>query len=369
MRWAMGSEAVGLEALSFEETLGKEVVEPGLCAGCGACVLNCPFWVLGLREGKPELLEECPACGVCAYVCPRYKLDLPSIEGFAFGRARKPDEEFGVVRKMVLARSRDPDVLAVCQDGGLVSSLLIAAIENGLVDGAVLSGIKESLPHYPDVRLAKTRKEILACAGSRYSFAEKLVIGLGVAGGFWLARGDKYAFVGLPCQIQALRRMQMLPNPPVDWSEAIRYAIGLFCTETFTYDGLRAYLAEHGLGLANVDKMNIKAGKLVLRLRSGEERELPLEPLLEHRRDGCRTCSDFSAELADISVGSLGLRGWNIALIRSERGEELFSAAEEAGLIDTRPVEEEPRVLRVLRRLTRSKRRRAEAVARARSGN
>ncbi|RLI13945.1 hypothetical protein DRO33_00265 [Candidatus Bathyarchaeota archaeon] len=349
----------GVEALSFEETLGKEVVEAGLCAGCGACVLNCPFWVLGLREGKPYLLEECPVCGVCAHVCPRYKLDVPSVEKFAFGRERRPDEEFGVVRRMVLARSTDKGVLEVCQDGGLVSSLLIAAIEGGLVEGAVLSGVKEGLPHYPDVRIARTREEVLACAGSRYSFAEKLVIGLGVAGGFWLARGAGYAFVSLPCQIQALRRMQMLPNPPVNWSEVVKYAIGLFCTETFTYDGLRAYLAGHGIALEDVRKMNIKAGKLIVELKAGEEKELPLEPLLEHRRDGCKACTDFSAELADISVGSLGLRGWNIALIRSERGEELFSAAEKAGLIETRPVEEEPRVLRVLARLTRLKRKRA----------
>jgi len=354
------------ELLGFEETLGEKVVEAGLCAGCGSCVLNCPFWVIGFRDGKPTLVDECPVCGVCAQVCPRYSFDVEAVEKYAFGRPRKEHEEFGVVMRMVLARSKDPEVLRVCQDGGLVSSLLIAAVEGGLVEGAVLSGVREGVPHYPDMRVAYSRADILACAGSRYTFSDRLLLGTGVAGAFWMARSTNYTFVGLPCQVQAVRLMQILPNPPVNWSEAIRYVIGLFCTETFTYEGLKAYLAQHGLELKAVRKMNIKAGRLLVFTDGGEVKELPLEPLMEHRRDGCAVCTDFSAELADISVGSLGLEGWNIALIRSERGEELFSAAEKAGLLETKPVEEEPHVLRVLRRLTRMKRKRGRAQAEAR---
>ncbi|OYT52532.1 hypothetical protein B6U66_01560 [Candidatus Bathyarchaeota archaeon ex4484_135] len=352
---------VKTELLGFEETLGEKVIKAGLCAGCGSCVLNCPFWVIGFRDGKPTLIDECPVCGVCAQVCPRYSFDVEAVEKFAFGRSRKADEEFGVVKRMVLARSKDPEVLEVCQDGGLVSSLLITAVEKGLVEGAVLSGVKEGVPCYPDMRVAYSKAEILACAGSRYTFSDRLVLGTGVAGAFWMARSSKYAFVGLPCQVQAVRLMQMLPNPPVNWSEAVRYVIGLFCTETFTYDGLRAYLASQGMELEDVRKMNIKAGKLVVEFGTGEVKELALEPLMEYRREGCEACWDFSAEFADISIGSLGLEGWNIALIRSERGEELFRAAVEAGMLETRPVEEEPNVLKVLRRLTRRKRRRAEA--------
>ncbi|RLI37970.1 hypothetical protein DRO60_04040, partial [Candidatus Bathyarchaeota archaeon] len=67
-----------------------------------------------------------------------------------------------------------------------------------------------------------------------------------------------------------------------------------------------------------------------------------------------------SAELADISVGSLGLEGWNIVIIRSELGEEVFNRALKEGLLETRPVEEEPGVIDVLRRLTEMKRKRGE---------
>jgi len=298
---------------------------------------------------------------VCPQVCPRYSFDVKAVEEFAFGRPRRADEEFGVVKRMILARSKDPEVLEVCQDGGLVSSLLVTAVQEGLVEGAVLSGVKEGVPCYPDMRVAYSKEEILTCAGSRYAFSDRLVLGTGIAGAFWMAEKSRYAFVGLPCQVQAVRLMQMLPNPPVDWSEAVRYVIGLFCTETFTYDGLKSYLAGHGIELGEVRKMNIKAGKLLIELGTGEARELPLEPLMEHRREGCEACWDFSAEFADVSIGSLGLEGWNIALIRSGKGEELFEAAVKAGVIETMPVEEEPGVLKVLRRLTRRKRRRAEA--------
>jgi coenzyme F420 hydrogenase subunit beta len=70
-------------------------------------------------------------------------------------------------------------------------------------------------------------------------------------------------------------------------------------------------------------------------------------------------CTDFSAELADISTGGLGLSGWTLAIIRTETGRELFKNAEKAGLIRTRPVEEEQGALNLLIKLSKKKRKTA----------
>jgi len=44
------------------------------------------------------------------------------------------------------------------------------------------------------------------------------------------------AVVGTPCQIQAIRKIQMFPLKK--FSNPLQFVVGLMCTESFTYDGL-----------------------------------------------------------------------------------------------------------------------------------
>ncbi len=50
-----------------------EVVLPGLCVGCGACVLSCPTHALQLLDRNPQLIvERCIRCGTCCARCPKF---------------------------------------------------------------------------------------------------------------------------------------------------------------------------------------------------------------------------------------------------------------------------------------------------------
>ena len=358
---APGGRNMEVGEKGFEETLKPEVVEKGRCAVCGACVSLCPFGVIELRPSGPELIDSCLRCGNCYSVCPRYELDVSAIEEFAFGRTRRPDEEFGVVRKMVLARSKDDEVLKVCQDGGVVSTLARYLVSSGEAMATVLSGVSLEAPWLPEPRIAINGKEVLECAGSRYSYTFNLMSNVGTSALLGFLEGRKMAFVGLPCQVAAMRKVQLLPVEELGWHKAFGPIIGLFCTETFDYDGLVRLMREKlGLEPSNVVKMNIKKGRLYFYPREGKPKSIRVRELSDLVREGCKVCTDFSAELADISVGSLGLEGWNIVIIRSELGEEVFNRALKEGLLETRPVEEEPGVIDVLRRLTEMKRKRGE---------
>ncbi len=343
--------------LSFEEILDK-VVSAEKCAGCAACVIVCPIGCLEYSEEKPKLVNKCTACGICAKVCPRYDFSRPAIEKFVFGRERKPEEDFGIHRRTVIAEASDKSILEVCQDGGVVTALLMFALENGLVDGAIVSGVDKDRPFYPVPRLASTPQEALECAGTRYSYSPNL---LAFQEGI-KQKKKSLAFVGTPCQIHALRKIEMVPLKK--YSKPLRLTIGLMCTESFTYEGLmeKHFQRELGINLHDISKINIK-GKVLVTSKSGETKAVPLADAKKYTRKGCLPCTDFSSELADISTGGLGLNGWTFTIIRTDKGEELFESAERKGLIKTRPVEEEKRAFDLLIKLSKRKRKASSVSA------
>ncbi len=339
--------------LSFEESLEKYVLHVEKCIGCAACVVTCPPACLEYRGKKPTLVKNCTACGICSKVCPRYDLSWSSLEEFVFGRESNPREEVGIYRRLAVARTNDEDILQVCQDGGVVTSLLSFALENGIIEGAAVSGVSEDKPFYPVPRLATTPNEVYECAGTRYSYSPNL---LAFRDGVKLKK-KSLAFVGVPCQIHAIRKIQAIPLRK--YTNPLQFTIGLMCTESFTYEGLmeKHIQGELGIDLHNIQKINIKA-KVLVTTKSGEVKTIPLKNAKKFTHIGCNICPDFSSELADISVGGLGLSGWTFTILRTERGEELFENAENAGFLRTRPVEEEERALGLLFKLSRKKKKR-----------
>lgn len=161
--------------LSFEESLQQNVLMKELCAGCGACILVCPFACLEYGESQPKLVKKCEICSICAKTCPRYEFSPQALERLAFGRERNADEEFGVYRRLAVAQASDDGVRRACQDGGVVSALLIHGLNNGIIDGAVVSGLSKETPWLPVPRLVSTPEEVLECAGTRYTYSPNLL--------------------------------------------------------------------------------------------------------------------------------------------------------------------------------------------------
>ena len=337
--------------LSYEESLLEKVVLKELCAGCGACILVCPFTCLEYYEEKPKLVKKCEICGICPRVCPRYDFSQSTLEKLVFERERKPEEAFGVYRRLVVAQTTDDNISRTCQDGGVVSSLLTFAMKNGVIDGAIVSGTSGDRPLFPIPKMATTPQEILECGGTRYSYSPNLLL---------LQEGVKQkkkslAFVGTPCQIQAVRKMEAVPLKK--YSGILNFTIGLMCTESFTYEGLIQKHIQEVLGVnpSDVAKINIK-GKVLVTTKSGEVKAIPLTEAKKYTRKGCSPCTDFSAELADISTGGLGLSNWTFTVIRTKKGEELFEGAEKSGIIRTRSVDGEKTALDLLVKLSKKKR-------------
>lgn len=341
---------MGFAKISFEDSLGRNVLAVGKCVGCGTCVVVCPFGCLEYANGEPHIIKECKVCGICAQTCPRYDLDWSKAENFVFGRERKPEEDFGVYRRILIAQAEDEKILKVCQDGGATTALLLFFLKNGFIDGAILAGLSQEKPFYPTPRLAKTAEEILSCAGTKYSYSPNI---LAITEGI-KQKAANMAFVGTPCQIYAVRKMQMAGLKRHTGS--LRLLVGLMCSECFTYEGLmeRHIQEKMGINLNSIRKMNIK-GKMLVTTET-EVKAIPLAETKPYVRKSCSFCQDFSSELADISMGGLGLDGWTFVVIRTKEGEELFEKAEKAETFKVRPVAEGEFALNLLVKLSRKKR-------------
>src|SRR5262249_37092518 len=145
-------EAPKKDGWSFSwKPLCEEVVRSGLCTGCAGCVIACPHDVLSYDDQngvyKPLQIEDfggardCShgekACTSCTRACPRFRAWEPEIDEFLFGRTRDASEAAGVYQDIVLARATDPVLAEGGQDGGLVSAMLVYALEHDVIDPAL----------------------------------------------------------------------------------------------------------------------------------------------------------------------------------------------------------------------------------------
>jgi coenzyme F420 hydrogenase subunit beta len=181
----------------------------------------------------------------------------------------------------------------------------------------------------------------------------------------------KLAYVGLPCQIEGLRKVDALSEDiEQTWSRRVSLYVGLFCRENWAYTCFKALIEDdYGVKLGEVTKFDIKKGNIVAFQRNDEKLEFPLKESKPYVRAGCQVCMDFSCELADIAVGAVGSPPkWSTIIVRTKRGAELLRSAEEGGYLEVKPIEDVKPGTGLIKRLSREKHEEALLEAKAREG-
>jgi coenzyme F420 hydrogenase subunit beta len=302
--------------------LQREVINTGACCSCGACVSSCDQ--LGFEDGKPKLIGKCTVCGVCYNQCPKTSTTASQLIGNCLGA--------------FTGKSECNEVMG--QDGGIVTSLLLYAMDNNLIDAAVVTAHDGEQPWKPEPRVATSDEEVTKGSGSVYSHSQAVpTLTKAIRDGF-----KSIAFVGTPCKIDAAYKMQNSAAGLVHLSKDINVIrVGLFCMDSFSPKGLRTFFEEkNSIPLADIVKMNIKEGKFRVTLKTNEEKEFPIAALDNYRSSSCDFCTDFTSEKADISVGSVGSQpGFSTIIVRSNPGLELLNKAARAGYIEFKPLGEE----------------------------
>ncbi len=152
------------------------------------------------------------------------------------------------------------------------------------------------------------------------------------------------ALVGTPCHIIAAEKMEhyedILGNSPVN------FKLGLFCMENFSHSYLKEFLSQNNIEMDDVKEFRVEKGHFWAYLENGEVFKVPLSKAKICMRKNCEICMDYTSELADLSVGSVGSApGWSTLIARTEKGLKTLNKAENEGYIETKAIEQSGIVL------------------------
>ncbi|MEM0215937.1 MAG: Coenzyme F420 hydrogenase/dehydrogenase, beta subunit C-terminal domain [Candidatus Bathyarchaeia archaeon] len=344
----------GFRKIIAYDDLKRLVIDNGLCTLCGACEAACPTHAIRVEE-TPQRLYNCSEnldlCPICYDICPHTDALIREATRFV-SDALYRRESLGYYRKILLAQATSPTIRGLTRSAGVVNALLSFALDRKIIDSAVIARksprlilkLQPSIGLVPDDMLSAVDSKVVPCA---------------VAEAFGRAVYEygrhKIAFVGIPCHILALRKLEAWQHKIID---NLSITIGLFCLWTFSLGVLSEYLLHnYGIAPSEIVSIDLALEDYVVTTLDNRVLRLPLYEVKNHIMNSCRTCMDYTAEFADLSIGGgAPLKGWSMVIVRTQRGEEFLEKAVNSGVIRVMDVDAEPETLaRVIHLATRKK--------------
>lgn len=306
------------------------------CTGCGLChsvyrtefnYENGFYWP-NLNGGNLEFCESfCPSSG-------KYSKNLSG-------------EIFGKYKNIYSGWSNRKDIRFKASSGGVITEICCYLLNNKIVDYIIQTGADDIIPYKTKTYICSNSKDVEKLCGSRYSESQPLKKILQM-----VDTNKKYAFVGKPCDIQAL---YMFMEQNEDLKSSITYLISFFCAGQPSENAQKKLLNKLGcLDINQCKKLEYRGqgwpGFAKVILSDGSSNSISYEEswgriLGRDIRPICRLCLDGIGELSDISCGDYWYlnennkpnfnerEGRNVIFARTEKGDKLIKMMGENGLI------------------------------------
>jgi len=325
----------------------ESIVREGLCTGCGTCVAICPLSSINMIKDNSKGIyipqvnwETCSHCGICMEVCPGHSVNFGQLNKSIFTK-ESTDVRLGCYLNCYTGYATDCSIRYNSASGGLVTALLIFALEEGLIDGALVTRMNKEKPLEPLPFIARTKEEIISSSKSIYC-----PVPANVALGEILRENGRYAVVGLPCHIHGVRKVEEAYSI---LKTKIILHLGLFCIHSPNFIATEFLLWQKGITKEDVTKVDYRdegwPGGISIYLRDGQrifisydESWKVLNLAFFNRR--CTLCCDGSCELADISFGdawcpefSNDKNGTSAIISRTPKAEELLQCMVAKGIV------------------------------------
>lgn len=307
------------------------------CTGCGLCrsVLQVGF-VKDVRGYEvPELSQS--SRSFCEKVCPA---------GGKASTQMDPGNIWGKNKGVYLGWAEDPVIREKASSGGIITAVCCYLLENRLVDAVIHTKASEKIPYETETVVSVTVEDVLACMGSRYSISAPLKNILQT-----VEAGKRYAFVGKPCDVSALR-LYMNDNPEL--KSSIVYLLSFFCAGQPSENAQKRLLERLKMSPEKCRRIQYRGngwpGYTEAEDTSGRIEKMTYaeswgQILGRDVRQCCRFCLDGIGEFADISCGDAWYiapnnrpdfseaLGRNVIFARTEKGDKLLKQIHDSGRI------------------------------------
>jgi len=296
----------------IKNNVGK-VHDAGLCMGCGICKDACAKKCIKIHHGKDvnyPIVDDvkCNECGICMKTCAGIGIDLNARSKALFEEKSVGKDQFiGYYDKCFSGYSTNHDIRYHSASGGCLSQFLIYLLDKKWIDGAVIVGYEDNRPMAPRTYIARTRDEVLAGRSSKYCVTsyEGILSEIKLAGG-------NYVVVGLPCQIQSLRKYTTVFK---NVSKQIKGYFAIYCSSNRTMRSQDFLLYRYGVKRGDVAKFAYRdngcLGEMVFEDKDGRIlKTVPYQKFWIGMRGffnvpRCATCIDHFGELGDVCFGDI----------------------------------------------------------------
>jgi coenzyme F420 hydrogenase subunit beta len=299
---------------------------------------------VGLTQSKLDVCHFCEMEGVklCEISCPRLIEEWPD----------------GPVLKKMLVRTGGKKTTE--NPNEIITNLLIGAMENRMIDGAVISDVDRwTLIPFPLV--GTSISDLVESVGNQYVWSPTLE---GLKEAIYEKGLEKVAVVGTPCVLQALDCIEKSEENALRYiADRIKLKVGVFCSGIYSQAALEEISKSLKIPLSSIESISVsqKDDLLSVGTWNGEKKEMKLSEVAELVRIGCGRCYDLLSETSDISIGPIGAEeGYSVAIIRTSAGVNVLDNAVNHKLLETKEGVDDKALENA--KETKKKRKRAEMI-------
>jgi len=342
------------------EHLFEKVVSGGYCIGCGACasipgsgiLMERDAW--GQWQAKRATADTSKSAISPVYVCPfsEQAISEDDIAGRLFKKTCAWDASIGYYRAIYAGYVAEGTYRQRGSSGGMCSWILTELLKRKHITGVFhvqQLDWSETDRRLFAFRLSTTPEEVARGAKSRYYPVE-----MSQALRFAREREGRYAVVGVPCFIKAVRLL-MIHDPVL--AKRIRYCISLVCghLKSTQFADMLAWqcdvkpgeLREIDFRVKTPQKPASQYGIRVVGQKDGETVTRTVPALSLYGTDwgwglfkykSCDYCDDIVGETSDVSVGDAWLpryeldsQGTNIVIVRNPEIQTIIETAKVGG--------------------------------------